>query len=187
MMDELERFIAANREEIGKIQPSPQNWAKLEKRLAPPTEVRMVPLRRVWQVAAAVALILTSFFAWKLSNLQPQPQIQVSIDWRSLAPELASAEQYYVQQIHQKLSEVKQYAPEKYGIDPKALETEIAQLDSVYQQMGKDLIESQSDQRVVGAMIENLQIRIEILNRQLQILEQLQKVQKVEEIIETEI
>ena len=45
----------------------------------------------------------------------------------------------------------------------------------MYQTMKQDLLESQKNELVVGEMIENLKLRLELLNHQLYILQEISK------------
>jgi hypothetical protein len=54
----------------------------------------------------------------------------------------------------------------------------MARLDSSYTQLKKQLYTTPNTDKVMGAMIQNLQLRIEVLNRQLEVLQRVEKLQK---------
>jgi hypothetical protein len=51
-------------------------------------------------------------------------------------------------------------------------------MDSTYNKLNKDLSTSPNQERVLRAMIRNLQIQSEILNQQLEVIEQINQTKK---------
>jgi hypothetical protein len=94
-------------------------------------------------------------------------------------PELVETEQFYFSLINEKISQIK-----KFQLSPRGLETEsnheLTVLDSVYNEMKGELLESHHNEKVINAMIQNLQLRIEILNQELNVLEQINKKEKTD-------
>ena len=85
-----------------------------------------------------------------------------------LSEEFNQAEDYYVSLINQKRQSIKdQLTPEQQ----EQFLVEIDQLDSMYVELKKTYQTNASNDRVMDAMINNLQLRLDILNRQLEILE----------------
>jgi uncharacterized protein (DUF305 family) len=52
---------------------------------------------------------------------------------------------------------------------------ELSEMDSIYENLKKDLTTNPNDQRVINAMIQHYQLKVEVMN---QILNQLQNAQK---------
>lgn len=200
----LQEFLQENSTELDTHEPSNKLWASISAQLDDeqvPTEKevetpviplkkapKMVPLRTVWQIAAGFIILLVAVFAIQ-QNISTTPattaQVEISPDLlQKIAPDLAEAEAYYTRVIHNKLGELRNFNLEGTGVDLNSFEAEINHLDSAYTGLKQDLVESQRNEQVMGAMMENLQLRIEILNRQLQILEQIQQLKdgKTDEI-----
>ncbi|MDP4680522.1 MAG: hypothetical protein NWS46_09175 [Cyclobacteriaceae bacterium] len=91
--------------------------------------------------------------------------------------ELVEAEGYYTKMI---LSKKKEIA--KYEIFNPELLVDINGLDSMYTDLENDLKVYQKDDRLINAMIRNLQQSVDILNKQLNILEQLKMIEEDEKI-----
>ncbi|MGB0522083.1 MAG: hypothetical protein ACPGJS_03945 [Flammeovirgaceae bacterium] len=205
---QLEGFLEDNKGNLDHLEPSKNIWANISAQLDEEQEAntvsdtkvvsfkkepKMVPLRVVWQIAASFVLIIVSIFAIQYYTGQPtgnelakqDQQLHLTPEQLSeIAPELAEAESYYTRVIHDKLNQLRNYKLDDAGVDIQTFEAEIKHLDSVYIELKSDLIESQRNEQVMGAMVENLQLRIEILNRQLLILEQIQQLKdgKTDEI-----
>ena len=203
---QLQGFLTENKTELDDLEPSRNIWDNISNQLDQEQEVveqtpvkvvelknepKMVPLRVVWQVAAAFTLLIVSIFViqnytnQQIGGKTDEAYSQVTDEQlQQIAPELAEAESYYTRVIHEKLVELRSYQLDDAGVDINTFEAEITHLDSVYASMKIDLVESQSNEQVMSAMIENLQLRIDILNRQLMILEQIKKLKagKTDEI-----
>jgi hypothetical protein len=177
-MGKLEDHIRENRQEFDAWEPSDGLWQKLAGELdkAPPAKsVRMVPLRRVWQMAAGFALLLVAALALQHQlgqkngpdGLASRPQLE------QIAPELVEAEQFYTQQVQLKRQELLRGGAHQLGMD-KDVDRELASLDSAYRDLKKELYQT-GNQEVVDVMIQNLQFRIDILNKQMEALQQARK------------
>ena len=97
-------------------------------------------------------------------------------------PEFVETELYYTQLIGQQ-----QRAVEEFDLnDPEmkqSFRNDLASLDTMYQQLKLEYVET-SNEAVLEAMIGNLQLRMELLNEQLQILERISNDNKNEMQVE---
>jgi len=185
MSKRLEDFIITNREEFDDLEPSPDLWARIEKHLpaeiniekkqrseirgrrSEVREVKTFTLGFVLRVAATVIVVMGIGFAVYLRN-----QKKESIDLAAINPVYAKQQVQYTSLIETKRTELKAIAksdPQLY----KEFSSQIAEMDSTYKQLNSDLPTSPDQERVLRAMIRNLQIQTEVLNRQLQVIEQL--------------
>ena len=188
--EELRKALLLSEQE--KLRPSARVWEEIDAALEQegkglPQEkkqakqVKMVPASRLWQLAASFAILLVSTL-WLQHYLQTNSQSneilaeqesQKSLDLADAAPELMEAEQYYMSVIQKHQTSLKDYDASKYNVDMKDFEEDMKHLDSVYQAMKEDLAIQPDNERVVNAMVENLQLRMNILARQLQLMQQL--------------
>jgi hypothetical protein len=181
--DHLEKFILNNRPQFDEFELKADIWQKLEARLdsevqmKPQKQVKVLPLVYFKRLAASFALILVCLASYHWYYNRQMEQNHVGLE--QIVPELAEAEQFYMQEISTKQSALKHYDLKKYGME-KDFQREYHVLDSSYTELKKELYRSGSQEVVVGAMVENLQIRIELLNQQLAILAQIQEMQKGE-------
>lgn len=183
-MNNLEDFIRNNREAFDE-EPNSKVWEKLAQNLdqvAKPT-IKVLPLRRVWQIAAMITLFFASilwaqwyYFAQK--NAENSFAKNQTEQEENLSPELAEAERYYRGELMQKKLVLERFDIEEVEVK-KDFENHMAELDTVYSQLKRELYENGGEnQHVVRAMIENLQIRIDLFNQQIQLLEQINKLKK---------
>jgi len=156
MGDQLEKFIMENREAFDDATPSDQSWSEIDQKLTK----RRSAWPTIWKVAAMLFMATTVI----LIIDKPNDEIQGPV----LGEEFNQAEDYYVSLINQKRQVIKeQLTPEQQ--EEFLVETD--QLDSMYVELKKTYQTNASNDRVMDAMISNLQLRLDILNRQLEILE----------------
>ncbi|WP_319482554.1 hypothetical protein [uncultured Draconibacterium sp.] len=153
----LEEFIKTNREEFDFRTPSPEVWNKIE---AATKTTKVVPLRHYFIRAAAVAVILiaTGVVLWQ-SNLNSPTRLAENADPELM--ELIEAEAYYSSQVNQKLKEIQKC----YYTFPELkheVETDLNELEGMYQMLKNDLEENISNKSVIEAMIENNRYRLEL-------------------------
>jgi phage shock protein A len=79
-----------------------------------------------------------------------------------------------VQNQRKELKSIAKSDPDLY----KEFSAEIAKMDSTYNRLNRDLATSPNQERVLRAMIRNLQIQSEILNQQLEVIEQINQTKK---------
>jgi hypothetical protein len=179
MSKRLEDFMRANREEFDDMEPSADLWSRIEKQLplqegAQPKkrEAKTFSLGFVLRVAATVIVIMGVSFLLFLRS-----QKSAGIDLAAINPEYAKQQVHYASLVETKRTELKQIAQS----DPKLYKEftdEIANMDSTYKKLNNDLATSPNQELVLQAMIQNLQIQTEVLNRQLSVIEQYNQAKK---------
>jgi predicted component of viral defense system (DUF524 family) len=178
MSKRLEDFIKMNRDEFDDLEPSADLWERIEKHLpaqqAEPKkqEIKTFSLGFVLKVAATVIVVMGIGFAFYLRKEKRE-----QIDFAAINPLYAQEQIRYTSLIETKRSELKSIAksdPELY----KEFSAEIAKMDSTYKKLNSDLATSPNQERVLHAMIRNLQIQTEVLNQQLNVIEQFNKMKK---------
>ena len=178
MSKRLEDFIKMNREEFDDLEPSADLWSKIEKHLPAQytdtkvRETKTFSLGFVLRVAASVILVMGIGFALYLRS-----EKRAGIDLADINPVYARQQIQYTSLIETKRSELKSIAkadPQLY----KEFNAEIAKMDSAYRKLNSELSTSPNQERVLHAMIRNLQIQTEVLNQQLNVAEQFNQMKK---------
>jgi len=157
MGDQLEQFIMNNKDSFNDVDPSDNVWKGINKKLRKNTGFLQV----AWKVAAVLFMVSTVYLLIEknLEESQVGPQF---------SEEFKQAEDYYTQLISLKRMQIQEeLSPEEQG----ELLEEIDQLDVLYIDLKKTYQTQAADDRVVDAMVSNLQLRLQILSKQLDILE----------------
>lgn len=176
MSDRLENFIRENKKEFDRFDPPTEIWERIEKQLddrqlRPVKKQAQVRWSFLLKIAASVAVVLC------LGLWAYQYQREGSSDLNKIDPQLARQQLHYAALIEIKRSELKQIEKEEPGLYSE-FSAEIRKMDESYQKLRKDLPASPNQEETVKAMIRNLQIQTELLNQQLNIIQQINKVKK---------
>ena len=173
MSKRLEDFIKANKEGFDEFEPGADLWSRIEKQLPPDApkkrEAKTFSLGFVLRVAASVIVVMGISFVVFYRSAQ-----STKVDLAAINPEYAKQQMHYASLVESKRSELKAVAqtnPELY----QEFSEEIAQMDSTYKRLNRDLVNSPNQERVLRAMIRNLQIQTEVLNQQLEVIQQLKQ------------
>jgi hypothetical protein len=161
-MNNLEEFIKSNREEFDDKEPREKLWARIESDLDERPSYGWI-----WKAAAVLLLAVCSFLIWERNQNQALDPGAIS----ELNPEFMETELYYTQLISQQRVMVEQFDLN----DPELKESfrrDLAVLDTAYQELKLEYVET-SNEAVLQALIDNLQLRMELLNQQVLILEQI--------------
>ena len=181
MQDDFEKFVKNNREAFDAKAPSFDLWENIEKELNQKKEEKVVTMSvvkpersnfrrqimRYGSIAAIGLLLLTvggvigsQWFGSNHRNSVADAEISLS----DVSDEYAEAEAFYAQKVNASILELK-----KRSSDNSILE-DIEELDAAFQELKKELGQSNafSNEEIVQAMIENYQMKIEILERVLE-------------------
>ena len=181
MSKRLEDFMKMNREEFDDLEPSADLWSRIEMHLPPQgeelkkKEARTFSLGFVLRVAATIIVVMGIGFAAYVRNDVKKPKI----DLAAINPVYAQQQIQYTSLIETKRTELKSISkadPELY----KEFSSEIAKMDLTYKKLNSELANTPNQERVLRAMIRNLQVQTQVLNQQLTIIEQLNREKKVQ-------
>jgi hypothetical protein len=175
MSKRLEDFIRNNKVEFDDLEPRAGLWDNIESKLFLEEPQAELPKKReaktfslgfVLRVAAIVIMVMGISFVFYIKNEKAG-----SVDYAAINPEFAKQRMHYASLVQSKRTELKTLTksnPELY----KEFSGEIAKMDSTYKRLNHDLATSPNQERVLRAMIRNLQIQTEVLNQQLNVIEQ---------------
>ncbi len=169
-MDELEKFVKKNRDELDQYQAPEKVWRGIESDLRKTRVARILKLS-----AAAVILILTGstalFYIYR-SGQSAGKSGPYELN-SSLYPDshLREAEIYYNNVIHDLYDQAMPLLTSDQEMKNE-LNYDLSKLDTICMKIRKDLRDNVSNQEVIEALINNYRIRIRILNDMLDRLRQ---------------
>lgn len=194
MEDKLKKFADEHRDEFDVFEPRTELWQNICEELPQKRkEAKVISIKfgdsasfsansMFMRVAAAIVLLvgcgLTLFL---MKSTAPEAGNTIAATTappvNNIAPELAEVEAYYVSQIEEKKSKLSEYDLKVLGLDDQQeIDDELAQLNSNYSQLKKQLYTNPNTDEIMSAMIQNLQLRIRVLNRQLEVLQRLEQI-----------
>ena len=162
--DSFEDYIRNNRDEFNSEEPSQIVWENISKNLKPKSDYSWL-----WKVAAVLFFSLSTYLVFEKVV---EGEKLTSIEYN----EFSNTEQYYNNIIQVRREELED------NIDKSSpfyceFSSDITELDSIYSQL-KSEYNTSSEDIVMEAMIKNLQLRIEIMDRQLQIIQKFKNLTK---------
>jgi uncharacterized membrane-anchored protein YhcB (DUF1043 family) len=170
--DRLEEFIVVHRKDFDDAIPSLKVWAEIDSHL---DKVKPMRRRKAWmytRIAAAVVFLLIA--GGVIGNFITADKNQPV----ALSPELQEMEAFYSQQFQKK------YAQLTSLYQDETIENDLSQVDVFLEELKQELATAPkgSEERIIENLIQSYQLKIQILDR---VLERIQNDQ-TEEKIETD-
>jgi septal ring factor EnvC (AmiA/AmiB activator) len=180
MSNKLKKFIWDNRKAFDDEAPSEKVWENIETSFSAGKKKKFIltPLYK-WSIGAAAMLIIASGI-YILVNKKPTETAVVATtetEINKLAPEYARQMGQFVQLIDTKQEELKVLAKEQPELYQK-FTSAINQLDSSYNTLKNQLSATPNREMLLEAMIQNLQLQLNVLNQQLNIIHQIKESKK---------
>jgi CRP-like cAMP-binding protein len=180
MNDQLKQFIEDNRDEFDSEHPDPALFARLQKGISQERKSRLpIGLLRRFAAAAAVLVAVASIYLMLRKNERPASPGPGNTMETTGFPDPAYAQQIeqYKTVISLQQTQLRQVAndhPELY----RQFTEDITQLDSAYRALKATLDTNPNTEVLLEAMIRNLQLQTELLNRQLVIIKEIKQKSK---------
>lgn len=177
----LERFVRDHRDEFENLEPSLDLWEKLEAKLpadttlAQPVEKNTIipffpKIQRYWRVAASVAVIIGVFGIWYVNQTSNTSDVIVG----QVGDQYKQQMVHYASLIETKRDEIRQIADNEPALYQE-FSSEIERLNKDYQSLRAELPQTPNQEELVKAMIQNLQLQLDILNQQLSIIQRVKE------------
>ncbi|MFD0795084.1 hypothetical protein ACFQZX_15790 [Mucilaginibacter litoreus] len=177
MSKRLEDFISRNREEFDDLEPREDiwnnismeldAWDKQQEQQPKKREAKTFSLGFVIKVAASVIIVMGLGFVLYLKNQKSNN----GVDLADINPAYAKQQMHLVSVIEEQKTELKEIAK----FDPQLYQefnSDIIRMQSIYKKLNTELATSPNQERVLRAMIRNLQLQTEVLNQQLSVIQQ---------------
>jgi hypothetical protein len=129
---------------------------------------------KIWAIAASLVLLMGYVSVFYINNKSDSTEQIVA----EVAPQYGDKMVQYATLIESKREEIKQietHDPVMY----REFATEIEKLNSDYQNLQIELSQTPNQEDLVKAMVQNLQVQLDILNHQLRIIEKVKEYQKI--------
>ncbi|OOQ57600.1 hypothetical protein [Mucilaginibacter pedocola] len=184
MSKRLEDFMADNREEFDDLVPRADIWNNISKELdaweadeqPKKREAKTYSLGFVLRVAAMIIVVMGIGFGVYTQSQKGQPGDN-SINLAEINPTYAKQQAQYASLVETKkvqLKKVAKFDPQLYN----EFNNELLKMQANYSKLRTDLATSPNQERVLRAMIRNLQVQAEVLNQQLSVIEQFNQSKK---------
>lgn len=170
---ELKNYFEENRKAFDEIEEPPvELWNKIKTEI-PQYELeeggkKQSKIRIMRYLKVAVLVALAFGLGWFLS-----PPSNAVVNLQKVAPEVAEAESFYLTNIVAYKKELKNYEGTNDELVKEFL-TEHEQLDKLYAELKEMLLRDVDNDQILNLMIQNLQMRMTVLEKQKDILRNIQ-------------
>lgn len=172
-MKDLDKIIQENRHDFDINEPKEGHFDRFEQKLKELNKKKKTFTIGYLLKAAAVAVLVVLSGLWVYENLESRTPRGIALS--EISPEYGEVEMYYTHLVSQKYNEINNC--ESLDSTQKVMMLhELTEMDSIYDNLKQDLTTNPNDQRVINAMIQHYQLKVEVMN---QILTQLQRAQNI--------
>ncbi len=173
-MDNLEKIIRGNRDLFNQEEPSEGHLERfqtlLEMRFAPKRKVSIGPYLLK---AAVVTILVTLSSLWTWDNFIRPDGAGLSLG--EISPGYRDMERHYTHQVSLMRDEIIEIDLGEEGEHKRMLDEELEKMDEVMSELRHELRANPGDERVVRAMIQHYQTKLEVMSY---ILNQLREIEK---------
>ena len=163
-MKTIDELIRSNRDFFEDAEPSNGHFERFERKL----EIRfgtgtvkrsIVPYLLK---AAVVTLLVTLSSLWTWDTFINPGRNKMTLS--DVSPQYREVENYYIHQVNMMESELGSITLANDPEHNEMLKNEMKSMDSVYVQLQKDLKSNPDDERIINAMIEHYQTKVEVMS-----------------------
>jgi hypothetical protein len=163
-MKNIEELISSNRDFFEEEEPTKGHFErfqmKLEKRFHTGSVKRsIVPYLLK---AAVVTLLVTLSSLWTWDHFIRPDRGRMALG--DVSPQYKEVENYYIHQVKLQESEITTIDISRNPEQKEILKKEMESMDSVYVQLQKELKANPNDERIINAMIEHYQTKLEVMS-----------------------
>jgi len=169
--DYIEEIILNNLKELNDIEPKEGHFERFQAKLDAQQKKKKITFNLVWKVAAAIVFVL---LAVNQANIYFSPDKQNQIlsnnnsdfSLASVSPEYKEVEFYYTNAINVGLNQWNTLMADGYisAEEQELMDIELSDFETRYKNLQTDLAANPNDERVINAMLEYYQSKLEIIN-----------------------
>ena len=168
--DNIEEIILNNLKELNDNEPMDGHFERFQAKLDKQKRKKTITLNLVWKVAAAVVFVLLAvnqaniYFSPEKQNVNPTGNSEFSL--ASVSPEYKEVEFYYTNAISVGLNQWNNLKTDGYisETEQETMRTELAEFEVRFKNLQSDLAANPNDERVINAMIEYYQAKLDIVS-----------------------
>lgn len=183
--DNIEELILNNLKELNDNEPMEGHFERFQAKLNKQNNKRKITFSLVWKVAAAVVFVLLAVNQANI-YLSPDKQTENSavntadFSLASVSPEYKEVEFYYTNAINVGLDQWNSLKTDGFisETEHETMNAELKDFEERFKTLQTDLAANPGDERVINAMLEYYQAKLEIINM---IVNKLQEVKQLKD------
>jgi hypothetical protein len=169
--DNIEEIILNNLKELNDNEPMVGHFERFQAKLNKQNKRKLITFSLIWKVAAAVVFVL---LAVNQANIYFSPEKQnenlainnSEFSLASVSPEYKEVEFYYTNAISVGLNQWNNLKTDGFisETEQETMNAELADFEVRFKTLQTDLAANPGDERVINAMLEYYQAKLEIIN-----------------------
>lgn len=167
--DNIEDLILNNLKELNDMEPSDGHFERFQAKLDAQHKTKRITFNVIWKVAAAVVFVLLAvnqgriYFSPEKQNLAEN---NTDFSLSSVSPEYREVEFYFTNAISDGLNQWNTLKDDGFisETEQETMKTELAEFEDRFKTLQTDLAANPNDERVINAMLEYYQAKLEIIN-----------------------
>ena len=183
--DNIEELILNNLKDLNDNEPIDGHFERFQAKLNKQNKTRKITFGLLLKVAAAIVFVLLAVNQAKI-YFAPGKQIENSavnnkeFSLASVSPEYKEVEFYYTNAINMGMDQWNSLKSDGYisETEQETMNTELAEFETRFKTLQTDLAANPGDERVINAMLEYYQAKLEIINM---IVNKLQEVKQLKD------
>jgi hypothetical protein len=162
-MKTIDEIIRNNKDFFEEAEPSKGHFERFERKLEVRFGIGTVKRSIVPYLlkAAVVTLLVTLSSLWTWDNFIRPDRNRMTLG--DVSPQYREVENYYMHQVKLMDNEISTITLANDPEHSQVLRKEMKSMDSVYVQLQKDLKANPDDERIINAMIEHYQTKVEVM------------------------
>lgn len=161
-MENIENKIMRNREAFDNAEPEEGHYDRFIQKLGQISQTRMHSIP--YYLKVAIVLLLVSLSSILIYEMVIQPRFERNIySFGKLSPEYREVEDYFIRSINVKYNNLQNLNMED-KIQKDMIIEELREMDEIYQSLSKELENDPNNERLINAMIQHYQLKLDILN-----------------------
>lgn len=172
-MKRFNDIIQNNRDMFDSDEPDSGHRERFRQRL----ENQQKPKQRLnWQflfkaAAMLVLVALTSILLYNNfhpNNSHASAPVTDGMRLSDVSPEYEEVETYLQSSVEERMQKLQQIECKNADLQKEDVYAEISELDTVYRNLQKELLHNSNDERIINAMINSYQMKVEVLDKVIQ-------------------
>ena len=169
--DNIEEIILNNLKDLNDLEPMDGHFERFQAKLNKQNKRKLITFSLIWKVAAAVVFVL---LAVNQANIYFSPNKQIEnlainnpdFSLASVSPEYKEVEFYYTNAISVGLNQWDNLKTDGFisETEQDLMNTELTEFEERFKNLQTDLAANPNDERVINAMLEYYQAKLEIIN-----------------------
>jgi hypothetical protein len=163
-MKTIDEIIRSNKDFFEESEPSKGHLERFERKLEMKFGKATVKRSIVPYLlkAAVVTLLVTLSSLWTWDHFIRPSRNRMTLS--DVSPQYKEVENYYIHQVNLMENELSSVTLSNDPAHNEMLKKEMKSMDSVYVQLQKDLKANPDDERIINAMIEHYQTKVEVMS-----------------------